>query len=54
MTMVVVTHEMGFAREVADSVVFMDGGVVVEAGPPQQVLGSPQHQRTRDFLSKVL
>jgi polar amino acid transport system ATP-binding protein len=54
MTMVVVTHEMGFAREVADSVVFMDGGVVVEAGPPDQVLGSPQHERTRDFLSKVL
>jgi polar amino acid transport system ATP-binding protein len=54
MTMVVVTHEMGFAREVADTVVFMDGGVIVEAGPPAQVLGSPQHERTRDFLSKVL
>jgi polar amino acid transport system ATP-binding protein len=54
MTMVVVTHEMGFAREVADSVVFMDGGIVVETGPPDQVLGSPQHERTRDFLSKVL
>jgi polar amino acid transport system ATP-binding protein len=54
MTMVVVTHEMGFAREVADSVVFMDDGVIVEAGPPAQVLGSPQHERTRDFLSKVL
>src|SRR5919199_1229746 len=54
MTMVVVTHEIGFAREAADTVVFMDGGVVVEAGPPEQVLGSPQHQRTRDFLSKVL
>jgi polar amino acid transport system ATP-binding protein len=54
MTMVVVTHEMGFAREVADSVVFMDDGVIVESGPPDQVLGSPQHERTRDFLSKVL
>jgi polar amino acid transport system ATP-binding protein len=54
MTMVVVTHEMGFAREVADSVVFMDDGVIVEAGPPEQVLGNPQHERTRDFLSKVL
>jgi polar amino acid transport system ATP-binding protein len=53
-TMIVVTHEMGFAREVADSVVFIDEGLVVEAGPPQQVLESPQHQRTRDFLSKVL
>jgi polar amino acid transport system ATP-binding protein len=54
MTMVVVTHEMGFAREVADTVVFMDGGVVVESGPPGQVLGAPVHERTRDFLSKVL
>ena len=54
MTMIVVTHEMGFAREVADSVVFMDGGVVVEAGTPDQVLRDPQHQRTRSFLSKVL
>jgi polar amino acid transport system ATP-binding protein len=54
MTMVVVTHEMGFAREVADSVVFMDDGVIIEAGPPEQVLGNPQHERTRDFLSKVL
>ncbi|MCW3001792.1 MAG: transporter related protein [Conexibacter sp.] len=54
MTMVVVTHEMGFAREVADTVVFMDGGVIVEAGPPAQVLGSPREPRTRDFLSKVL
>ncbi len=53
-TMIVVTHEMGFAREVADSVVFIDEGVVVESGPPQQVLEDPQHQRTRDFLSKVL
>ncbi len=54
MTMVVVTHEMGFAREVADEVVFMDGGVVVEAGPPGEVLANPRHERTRSFLSKVL
>jgi polar amino acid transport system ATP-binding protein len=54
MTMVVVTHEMGFAREVADTVVFMDGGVVVETGPPAEVLGAPRHERTRAFLSKVL
>jgi polar amino acid transport system ATP-binding protein len=54
MTMIVVTHEMGFAREVADQVVFMDEGVVVESGPPAAVLGSPRHERTRAFLSKVL
>ncbi len=54
MTMIVVTHEMGFAREVADTVVFIDGGVVVEAGEPATVLESPQHERTRSFLSKVL
>jgi polar amino acid transport system ATP-binding protein len=54
MTMVVVTHEVGFAREVADTVVFIDEGVVVESGPPRQVLDSPRHQRTREFLSKVL
>jgi polar amino acid transport system ATP-binding protein len=54
MTMVVVTHEIGFAREVADRVVFMDGGVVVEAGPPSQVIDDPQHERTKGFLSKVL
>jgi polar amino acid transport system ATP-binding protein len=54
MTMIVVTHEMGFAREVADSVVFMDAGVVVEAGKPAQVLANPRHERTRAFLSKVL
>jgi polar amino acid transport system ATP-binding protein len=54
MTMIVVTHEMGFAREVADSLVFMDGGVVVESGRPQDVLLSPQHERTQSFLSKVL
>jgi polar amino acid transport system ATP-binding protein len=54
MTMVVVTHEMGFARDVADTVVFMDGGVVVESGRPQHVLDDPQHERTRAFLGKVL
>jgi polar amino acid transport system ATP-binding protein len=54
MTMVVVTHEMGFAREVADKLVFMDGGVIVEAGDPRQVLANPQHERTKLFLSKVL
>ncbi|WP_327422740.1 MULTISPECIES: amino acid ABC transporter ATP-binding protein [unclassified Streptomyces] len=54
MTMVVVTHEMGFAREVGDSLVFMDDGVVVEAGNPRDVLTNPQHDRTRTFLSKVL
>jgi polar amino acid transport system ATP-binding protein len=54
MTMVVVTHEMGFAREVGDTLVFMDDGVVVEAGDPKRVLTDPQHQRTRSFLSKVL
>ncbi len=53
MTMLVVTHEMAFAREVADHVVFMDAGVVVEEGPPDQVLVSPQHARTRDFLRRV-
>ena len=54
MTMVVVTHEMGFAREVADRVVFMDGGVVVELGSPGEVLGAPKEPRTRAFLSKLL
>jgi polar amino acid transport system ATP-binding protein len=54
MTMIVVTHEMGFAREVADTVVFMDAGVVVESGQPAEVLGSPRHARTKAFLSKVL
>ena len=54
MTMVVVTHEMGFAREVADTVAFMDNGVVVEAGKPADVLARPTHQRTKDFLSKIL
>jgi len=54
MTMIVVTHEMGFAREVADELVFMDGGVIVESGPPRDVLANPQHERTRAFLSKVM
>ncbi|MDY7089124.1 MAG: amino acid ABC transporter ATP-binding protein [Actinomycetota bacterium] len=54
MTMVVVTHEIGFAREVGDNLIFMDGGVVVEQGPPREVIANPQHERTRAFLSKVL
>jgi polar amino acid transport system ATP-binding protein len=54
MTMVVVTHEIGFAREVGDTLVFMDAGVVVEAGNPRDVLANPRHERTRSFLSKVL
>ncbi|MBR4068379.1 MAG: amino acid ABC transporter ATP-binding protein [Clostridia bacterium] len=54
MTMVVVTHEMGFAREVADRVLFMDEGVIVEEGTPQQIFSNPQNPRTKDFLNKVL
>jgi polar amino acid transport system ATP-binding protein len=54
MTMMVVTHEMGFAREVGDRLVFMDGGVIVEEGDPVKVLSDPQHERTKAFLSKVL
>lgn len=54
MTMVVVTHEMGFAREVGDRVIFMDGGVVVEEGEPNSIFDSPQEERTREFLDKVL
>ncbi|WP_104192836.1 amino acid ABC transporter ATP-binding protein [Cryobacterium sp. Y82] len=54
MTMVVVTHEMGFAREVADRVIFMADGVIVEEGTPAELFGNPQQERTRDFLSKVL
>jgi polar amino acid transport system ATP-binding protein len=54
MTMIVVTHEMGFAREVADTVVFMDEGIVVESGKPAEVLSHPRHERTQAFLSKVL
>ena len=54
MTMLVVTHEMGFAKKVADRVVFMDNGVIVEQGPPEQVIGAPREERTRSFLSSVL
>jgi polar amino acid transport system ATP-binding protein len=54
MTMIVVTHEMGFAREVADRVIFMDEGVIVEQGQPEQIFGAPQQPRTQDFLRKVL
>jgi polar amino acid transport system ATP-binding protein len=54
MTMVVVTHEMAFAAEVAQRVLFLDHGRVVEEGPPQQVLADPKHERTRDFLQRVL
>ena len=54
MTMVVVTHEMGFAREVGTEVVFVDNGVILEQGPPQEFFGNPKNQRLKDFLSKVL
>jgi polar amino acid transport system ATP-binding protein len=54
MTMIVVTHEMGFAREVADRVVFFDGGKIVEMGPPAQIFSTPEHPRTRQFLQSVL
>jgi polar amino acid transport system ATP-binding protein len=54
MTMMVVTHEMGFAREVGDKLVFMDGGVILEEGDPREVLSNPQHERTQQFLAKVL
>jgi polar amino acid transport system ATP-binding protein len=54
MTMMVATHEMGFAKEVADTVMFMDGGLVVEQGPPAQVLDNPREPRTQKFLEKVL
>ena len=54
MTMVVVTHEMGFAREVGDHLVFMDDGLIIEQGPPREILAAPRHDRTRAFLSKVL
>ncbi|MBQ7076237.1 MAG: amino acid ABC transporter ATP-binding protein, partial [Clostridia bacterium] len=54
MTMVVVTHEMGFAREVADRVLFMDEGVIAESGTPEQIFANPQNPRTQSFLSKVL
>ncbi|GGA25260.1 amino acid ABC transporter ATP-binding protein [Paenibacillus physcomitrellae] len=54
MTMVIVTHEMGFAREVGDRILFMDGGVILEQGSPEELFGSPKQERTRDFLGKVL
>jgi len=54
MTMIVVTHEIGFAREVGDKLLFMDGGVIVEAGPPRDLISNPREERTRQFLSKVL
>jgi polar amino acid transport system ATP-binding protein len=54
MTMIVVTHEIGFAREVGDSLVFMDGGVVLESGLPREIIANPQHERTKAFLAKVL
>jgi polar amino acid transport system ATP-binding protein len=54
MTMVVVTHEMGFAREVSDRVLFMDGGVIAEQGTPAEVFGNPQSERLKGFLAKVL
>ncbi|MGW2083480.1 amino acid ABC transporter ATP-binding protein, partial [Streptomyces sp. NPDC001939] len=53
MTMIVVTHEIGFARDVADRVLFMDGGVIVEQGTPQDVIGNPRAERTRSFLARV-
>ncbi|TQJ85605.1 amino acid ABC transporter ATP-binding protein [Streptomyces sp. SLBN-31] len=53
-TLVIVTHEIGFAREIADRVVFIDGGKIIEQGPPSEILDAPRHERTRDFLSKVL
>jgi len=52
MTMVIVTHEMAFARDVADRVAFMDGGVIVEEGPAKEVIGNPQHERTKSFLAR--
>ena len=54
MTMIIVTHEMGFAREVADRVLFIDQGVVMEQGTPEELFGNPQNERTKSFLSKVL
>ena len=54
MTTVIVTHEMGFAREVSDRVFFMDGGVIAEQGTPAEIFGAPQNPRTKEFLSKVL
>ena len=54
MTMIIVSHEMGFAREVADRVLFFDGGYILEENTPEELFANPQHQRTKDFLSKVL
>ena len=54
MTMVVVTHEMGFAREVADRVLFMDEGIIMEEGSPDEIFGNPKNERTKSFLAKVL
>jgi polar amino acid transport system ATP-binding protein len=54
MTMIVVTHEMAFARDAGDTVAFMDGGVIVESGPPGEVLARPRHERTRAFLARIL
>jgi polar amino acid transport system ATP-binding protein len=54
MTMVVVTHEMGFAREVGDRVIFMDSGKIIEQGTPEQIFNNPQNTRTREFLAKIL
>ena len=51
-TMIIVTHEMAFARDVADQLIFMDGGVIVEEGPAEQLINNPQHQRTQAFLAK--
>ena len=54
MTMIVVTHEMAFARDAADRVAFMDAGVIVESGPPREILSHPRHERTRAFLARVI
>ena len=54
MTMVVVTHEMGFAREVGDRVIFMDGGQILEEGTPEEIFGNPKNPRTQEFLAKIL
>ncbi|MDU3751713.1 MAG: peptide ABC transporter ATP-binding protein, partial [Peptoniphilus rhinitidis] len=54
MTMVVVTHEMGFAKEVGDRILFMDGGYIIEEGTPEEVFGNPKNERTQNFLAKVL
>ena len=54
MTMIVVTHEMGFAREVSDKVIFIDGGVIVEQGTPEEIFGDPKQERTKEFLGSVL